>query len=81
MPLCGRKGGQNIVATIRTAPLLSAHAGAGDGWALLTGATGKDFKTLAAEVDKLIGRVYSPEERVIKLVARFIWHSLTNASA
>ncbi|HGM6763776.1 TPA: primase-helicase zinc-binding domain-containing protein, partial [Serratia marcescens] len=60
-PLCGRKGKYRCDDKNGTGSYICA-CGAGDGWALLTGATGKDFKTLAAEVDKLIGRVYSPEE-------------------
>lgn len=34
--------------------------GAGDGWKLLAITQGKDFKTLAAEVDTIIGREYQP---------------------
>ena len=60
-PLCGRKGKYRCDDKNGTGSYICA-CGAGDGWALLTGATGKDFKTLAAEVDKLIGRVYSPED-------------------
>ncbi|OPJ90797.1 DNA primase [Serratia marcescens] len=60
-PLCGRKGKYRCDDKNGTGSYICA-CGAGDGWSLLTGATGKDFKTLAAEVDKLIGRVYSPEE-------------------
>ncbi|BEM49148.1 DNA primase [Serratia marcescens] len=60
-PLCGRKGKYRCDDKNGTGSYICA-CGAGDGWALLTGSTGKDFKTLAAEVDKLLGRVYSPEE-------------------
>ena len=35
--------------------------GAGDGWALLIATTGKDFRTIAREIDVLLGNVYSKE--------------------
>ena len=35
--------------------------GAGDGWKLLIEVTGKDFKTLARELDVLLGNAYSKE--------------------
>lgn len=60
-PLCGRKGKFRCDDQNGTGSYICVCS-VGDGWALLTGATGKDFKTLAAEVDKLIGRVYSPED-------------------
>ncbi|MFV8985325.1 DUF7146 domain-containing protein [Serratia fonticola] len=60
-PLCGRKGKFRCDDKNGTGSYVCT-CGAGDGWALLTGGTGKDFKTLAAEVDKLIGRVFVPGE-------------------
>ncbi|WP_129543772.1 toprim domain-containing protein [Serratia sp. 1D1416] len=60
-PLCGRKGKFRCDDKNGTGSYICACS-AGDGWALLTQATGKDFKTVATEVDKLVGRTYSPEE-------------------
>lgn len=62
-PLCGRKGKFRCDDKNGSGSYVCT-CGAGDGWALLTGSTGKDFKTLAAEVDKLIGRVFVPGESV-----------------
>lgn len=56
-PLCGRRGKLRIDDKNGTGSYICV-CGAGDGWAMLTKATGKDFKTLAPEVDRLIGNVF-----------------------
>lgn len=56
-PLCGRRGKLRIDDKNGTGSYICV-CGSGDGWAMLTKATGKDFKTLAPEVDRLIGNVF-----------------------
>jgi putative DNA primase/helicase len=51
--LCGRKG-NSAVNKDGTGSYICV-CGSGDGWALLTAKTGKEFKVLASEIDRLIG--------------------------
>jgi putative DNA primase/helicase len=60
--LCGRKG--NSAVMIKTAPGHISACGSGDGWALLTAKTGKEFKVLASEIDRLIGNNTPDRTRV-----------------
>lgn len=62
-PLCGSKGKFRCDDKNGTGAYICT-CGSGDGWALLAGALGKEFKVLAAEVDKLIGRDYTPDGTV-----------------
>lgn len=59
-PVCGRKNKFRCDDKNGSGSYICV-CGSGDGWALLTAKTGKEFKVLAAEVDKLIGNEYSPE--------------------
>lgn len=59
-PLCERKGKFRCDDKNGTGAYICT-CGSGDGWTLLTGALGKEFKVLAAEVDKIIGNEYSPD--------------------
>ncbi|WP_261666917.1 DUF7146 domain-containing protein [Erwinia mallotivora] len=56
-PLCGKKGKYRCDDYNGTGSYICV-CGSGDGWALLTAATKKDFKQLAAEVDQLIGNTF-----------------------
>lgn len=59
-PLCGRKGKFRSDDKNGTGSYICVCS-AGDGWALLSGATGKEFKVLAPEIDQLIGNEYTPD--------------------
>ncbi|WJY16337.1 toprim domain-containing protein [Pectobacteriaceae bacterium CE90] len=61
-PLCGRRGKLRIDDKEGTGSYICV-CGSGDGWAMLTKATGKNFATLAPEVDSLIGNVYIRDEQ------------------
>ncbi len=56
-PLCGRKGKYRCDNKNGTGSYICV-CGSGDGWSLLSGFTGKEFKVLAAEVDQIIGNEY-----------------------
>jgi len=57
-PLCGRKGKFRCDDKNGTGSYICT-CGSGDGWGLLLATTKKDFKTLASEVDQLIGNQYT----------------------
>ncbi|HED4145174.1 DUF7146 domain-containing protein [Raoultella planticola] len=59
-PLCGRKGKYRCDNKNGTGSYICV-CGSGDGWALLSGFTGKEFKVLAAEVDQVIGNEYTSD--------------------
>ncbi|MBP2856160.1 toprim domain-containing protein [Dickeya oryzae] len=61
-PICGRRGKLRIDDKNGTGSWICT-CGAGDGWAMLTKATGKDFGTLAGEVDRLIGNVFVRDDQ------------------
>ncbi|MEQ9852675.1 toprim domain-containing protein [Pectobacterium aroidearum] len=61
-PMCGKKGKLRIDDK-EGAGTWVCVCGSGDGWSLLTHSTGKDFATLAPEVDRLIGNVYVRDEQ------------------
>ena len=57
-PSCGGKKKFRIDDKEGAGTWICTH-GAGDGWKLLIETTGKDFRTLAKEIDVLLGNVYS----------------------
>ncbi|HBY1559778.1 TPA: DNA primase, partial [Klebsiella pneumoniae] len=59
-PLCGRKGKYRCDNKNGTGSYICV-CGSGDGWSLLSGFTGKEFKVLAAEVDQIIGNEYTAD--------------------
>ncbi|HIH5083942.1 TPA: DUF7146 domain-containing protein [Klebsiella pneumoniae] len=59
-PLCGRKGKYRCDNKNGTGSYICV-CGSGDGWSLLSGFTGKEFKVLAAEVDQIIGNEYTSD--------------------
>ncbi|KAA5961036.1 MULTISPECIES: toprim domain-containing protein [Pantoea] len=58
-PLCGKKGKYRCDDKGGSGSYICT-CGSGDGWALLAGFTGKEFKVLAHEVDQLIGNTFTP---------------------
>lgn len=58
-PLCERQGKYRSDDKSGTGSYICV-CGSGDGWALLSSFTGKEFKVLAAEVDQLIGNTFNP---------------------
>ena len=60
-PMCGKRGKLRIDDQ-NGAGTWVCVCGSGDGWSLLIKSTGKDFATLAPEVDRLIGNVYVRDE-------------------
>lgn len=56
-PICGKKGKFRIDDKDGSGSYICV-CGAGNGWKLLTEVTGKDFKTLAKEIDNQFGNVY-----------------------
>lgn len=56
-PICGRKGKFRIDDKGGRGTFICT-CNSGDGWKLLELTQGKDFKTLAREIDKLIGNNY-----------------------
>lgn len=56
-PVCGRKGKYRCDDKDNSGSWICS-CGAGDGWKLLELTQGKDFKTLAREIDQLIGNNY-----------------------
>ncbi|HCD5425683.1 TPA: toprim domain-containing protein [Klebsiella aerogenes] len=59
-PLCGRTGKFRCDNKNGTGSYICV-CGSGDGWALLTAKTGKEFKVLASEIDRLIGNEYTSD--------------------
>jgi len=59
-PSCGGKKKFRIDDKEGAGTWICTH-GAGDGWKLLIEVTGKDFRTLARELDVLLGNVYAKE--------------------
>ncbi|QBH98775.1 DNA primase [Limnobaculum zhutongyuii] len=59
-PICGSKGSFRIDNKDERGTFI-CKCNAGDGWKLLELTQGKDFKTLASEVDKIIGNEYIKE--------------------
>jgi putative DNA primase/helicase len=81
-PICQRRGKFRIDDKAGSGSFICV-CGVGDGWKLLELTTGKDFKTLAGEVDRIIGNTFSgqraakPEtanqrERVIRKYATLL---------
>ncbi|MEN3257520.1 primase-helicase zinc-binding domain-containing protein [Sodalis endosymbiont of Spalangia cameroni] len=60
-PICGRKGKFRIDNKEERGEWICT-CGAGDGWKLLELTQKKDFKTLAREIDQLIGNTYQPQQ-------------------
>jgi len=61
-PICKSKGAFRIDDTRGDGGWI-CKCGSGTAFKLLGLATGKDFKTLAAEIDKLLGRTYQTDQR------------------
>lgn len=61
-PICKSKGAFRIDDRCGNGGWI-CKCGSGSGFKLLEQVTGKDFKTLAAEIDKLLGRTYQTGER------------------
>ena len=78
-PLCGRKGKYRCDDKNGTGSYICV-CGSGDGWALLAGFTGKEFKVLAAEVDQLIGNQYAPDRLDAHPVRRTLAHQRDRVS-
>lgn len=64
-PVCGRKGKFRIDNKDGRGEWICT-CGAGDGWKLLELTQEKDFKTLAREIDQLIGNSYQPQTQQTK---------------
>ncbi|CAK8741654.1 hypothetical protein SODG_004971 [Sodalis praecaptivus] len=60
-PICGSKGKFRIDNKNDNGSWICV-CGSGDGWGLLTRTQGKDFKTLAREIDRLLGNYYHSEK-------------------
>lgn len=60
-PICGKKGKFRIDDKDGSGSWICV-CGSGNGWSLLTLATGKEFPTLAKEVDRLLGNEYKPDD-------------------
>lgn len=61
-PVCNRKGKFRIDNKDGRGTWICS-CGAGDGWKLLELTQGKDFKTLAREIDQLIGNTYRQQQQ------------------
>lgn len=61
-PVCGRKGKFRIDNKDNRGEWMCT-CGAGDGWKLLELTQEKDFRTLAREIDKLIGNTYQKQQQ------------------
>ena len=68
-PLCGRKGKFRCDNKNGTGSYICV-CGSGDGWALLTAKTGKEFKVLASEIDRLIGNEYTSDRTSVNPVRK-----------
>lgn len=79
-PSCGGKKKFRIDDKEGAGTWICTH-GAGDGWKLLIEVTGKDFRTLARELDILLGNVYAKEpiapRRDYQLELLAFWRAMT----
>lgn len=74
-PICGRKGKFRIDNKDNRGTYICT-CGSGDGWRLLELTQGKDFKTLAREIDNLIGNTFQ-HHQVVKTTDTDIEHYRT----
>lgn len=59
-PNCGKRGKYRCDDKNGTGSWICS-CGSGNGWSILTIATGKDFKTLAKEIDEIFDNTYKPD--------------------
>lgn len=79
-PLCGRKGKFRIDNKDSRGEWICT-CGAGDGWRLLELTQGKDFRTLARELDQLLGNTYEPQGQAVRPVQEFRSRVITKFSS
>jgi len=78
-PICGRKGKFRIDnKDNRGTFICTCHSG--DGWKLLELTQGKDFKTLAREIDQLIGNSYQRQQQTAQPVQEYRSRVITKFS-